>query len=139
MTGEEPQLFGQFRFTGRLFGSDLDAGNLHSGQLPAMPHRAMVTLPPAVFKGDDLLVFALLDDFAGDGCARDHGRAVGELIGIRMHDDFAENSFFAWIKIEKINIDNVTFGDAMLSAAGFDDCECHGVRKAGEIHTRGRC
>ena len=48
------------------FPAEADAGDLDPGQLAAMPDGAVITFPAAIFERDDLLVLALLDDFARD-------------------------------------------------------------------------
>src|SRR5438270_8133370 len=45
---------------GALF-SEADAGDLDSGQFPAVTDCPVITLPAAVLEGDNLLVLALLD------------------------------------------------------------------------------
>src|SRR6266404_692666 len=47
--------------------AEADAGDLDTGQLAAMPDRAVIAFPAAILERDDFLVLALLDDFARHG------------------------------------------------------------------------
>src|SRR5439155_15285675 len=51
-------LLGLGLFRLRSLSAETDAGDLHAGQFPAMPDRAVITFPTAIFKRDDFLVFA---------------------------------------------------------------------------------
>ena len=68
---------------GELRGDGLD---LHPGQLLAVTHGAMVALPAAIFVGDELLAFELLDDFTGEGAGVKTGSALtaASVTGLRL-------------------------------------------------------
>ena len=60
---------------------------------------------------------------------------MGETVSIAMKKDICENAFFTNLGVEEIDIDDVPFCDAVLSTAGFDDCERHGLGKGrGKSH-----
>src|ERR1043166_3842827 len=109
----------------RRFPAQTDAGDLDPGQLATMPDRAVITFPAAIFERDDLLVLALLDHLTGDGCALDEGRAVRELVAVGVKKDIGEDAFLAGFFIEEIDIDDVSFRDAVLSAASLNNCVSH--------------
>ena len=50
-----------------------------------MADRAVITFAAAILERDDLLVLALLDDFASDAGARNRGAAVGNFFAVRVH------------------------------------------------------
>src|SRR5688572_9706239 len=109
----------------RRFPAQVDAGDLDPRQLPAVANRAVVTLPATIFEGDDLLVFALLYYFTGDGRAFDEGVALGLLVAVAMEKHIGKNAFLARLFIEKVDIDDISFRDTVLSAACFDNCVSH--------------
>jgi hypothetical protein len=114
---------GLLRF--RSLPAQADAGNFHPCQFAAMSDRPVITFPTTILERDDFLVLALLDDFAGDGRPLDKRCAVRDLIAVSMKKDVGEDTFFAGFLIEEIDIDDVAFRDAMLSAASFDNCVSH--------------
>src|SRR5437868_7072103 len=105
--------------------AEADAGDLNASQLAPMPDGAVIAFSPAVLEGDDFLVLALLEDFAGHGCSFDERAAVGELVAVAMKKDIAKNSFLAWIAFEQVHVDDIALCDAMLPATGFDNCVSH--------------
>ena len=57
-----------------------------------------------------------------------------------MKEHIGEDAVFAWLDIEEIDINDVAFCDAILSATGFNNCESHKREsvsrgKAAHIHT----
>jgi len=96
-----------------------------------MPDRAVITFPAAIFERDDFLVLALLDHFARHSRALDQRRAVSNRVAVAVKKDIREHALFAGFLIEEIDIDDVAFRDAMLSAASFDNCVSH-TKKPGE-------
>src|ERR1051326_2204892 len=114
---------GLLRFRG--LPTETDAGDLHAGQFAPVTDSAVITLPAAILEGDDFLVLALLDYFAGDGRAFDERRAVRDLVAVTVKKDVGKDTFLPRFLIEEIDIDNVAFRDAMLSAASFDNCVSH--------------
>src|SRR6476661_1656539 len=108
-----------------LLAAEADAGNFDPGQLPPMPDRAVITLPAAIFERDDFLVLALLEDFAGHRCPFNEGTSVSNVVAIHVKKDICEHTLFAGFFIKEIDIDDVSFRDAVLSAACFDNCVSH--------------
>src|SRR5688572_24646718 len=104
------------------FAAQADAGDLDPRQLAAVADGAVVTLPAAIFKGNDFLVLALLDHLAGHCRAFDERAAVGLFVAIAMKKHIGENALFAGLLVEKIDIDDVALRDTVLSAACFDNC-----------------
>lgn len=104
-----------------------------------MADGPMVTFAATILERDDFLVLPLLNDFAGDCRALDERTAVGQVVAVAMKQNIGENGFVARFTLEQIDIDNVALGDAMLSAACFDNCVSHTERcfggKAAQIHT----
>jgi hypothetical protein len=102
-----------------------------------MANGPVITLPAAILEGDDFLVLALLDHFTRDGSTFNERTAVRKVVAVAMKQNVAENGFLARFTLEQIDIDNVALGNAMLSAACFDNCVSHDRRKVGESHTDG--
>src|SRR3978361_78386 len=100
-----------------------------------MSDGPVITFPAAIFESDAFLVLTLFDDFSRDGRAFDQRRAVGQVFTVAMEQDIREDTFFANFSIKEVDIDDVSFCDAMLSAAGFDNCVSHGLGKVGKSHT----
>ncbi|MEY2561050.1 MAG: hypothetical protein QOG51_1465 [Verrucomicrobiota bacterium] len=97
-----------------------------------MADSPVITFAAAIFEGDDLLVLALLDDFAGDSRAFDERAAMGELVAVAMKEDIAKYGLLTRVALEKIDVDDVALRDAMLSAACFDNCVSHTRNALGE-------
>jgi hypothetical protein len=90
---------------------------------------AVIAFAPFVFKRDHLFVFALLDDFGGNFGTGNEWVAVRHLFAVGMKEHFAERSRFAWLNVQKIDIERVAFGYTMLSPACFDNCVSHNCEK----------
>src|ERR1041385_2761876 len=90
-----------------------------------MPNRPVITFPATIFERDDLLVFALLHHFAGYSRAFYERSAVGDIVAVGVKKDVGENAFLAGFFIEEIDIDDVPFRDAVLSAASLNNCVSH--------------
>jgi hypothetical protein len=110
--------------------TEADLSDLNAGQLAPMPDRAVVALPAPVFKGNHLLVLPLLKHFASDGGTFNERCAVREILSVAMKQHVREDAFLADFGIQEIYIDDIAFGDAVLSTAGFDNCERHGFGKS---------
>jgi len=95
-----------------------------------MPDGPVIAFSAAILESDDLLILALLDDFTRDGGAFDERRAVSEMVPIAVKKNIGEYPFFTHFSIEEIDINDVAFCHPMLSTAGFDDCESHGLGKS---------
>ncbi len=97
-------------------------------QFPTMTDGAVITFPASIFEGDDLLIFALLDDFAGDFRS---GIRSPEFARRRHASTSSKRRRFARFDVQKIDIDRVAFRDAILPATGFNNCVSHNVRFLG--------
>src|SRR4051812_41726486 len=113
-------LFGLRLLLFRGFAAQTDARDSNAGQLAPMADSAVITFPAAILERDDFLVLALLDDFAGDSRALDERAAVGDLVAVAEEKNIGKHALLAGFLIEEIDIDDVAFRDAMLSAASFD-------------------
>src|SRR2546421_4673060 len=109
----------------RSLPAQADPGYFYPRQFAPMSHRPVIPFPAAILERDDLFVLALLDDFTGDSCPFDERRAMRDLVAVGMKEDVGEDTLLAGFLIEKIDIDDVAFRDAMLSAASFDNCVSH--------------
>src|SRR5205085_4348841 len=118
-------LLGLGLFRLRSFPAEADAGDLDSGQLPSMADCAVIAFAAAIFERDYLFVLALFDHFAGHRGSLDQRGSVGDVVAVAVKEHVAENSFFARISFEEIDIDNIALRDAMLSAACFNNCVSH--------------
>jgi hypothetical protein len=85
-----------------------------------MTNGAVIPFTPVIFERDDLFIFALLHDLGGDFAA------VADLSAVKVSDDF-KGGRFAWLDVQKIDIDRVAFRDAILPTASVDDCVGHNV------------
>ena len=91
-----------------------------------MADGAEVALAALELEGDDLLVLELGDDFSRDASSGDMGCSKGDLVAVDDEQNIAEGSFCAGFDSELLDIEDVSFGDAVLLAAGLDDCVGHG-------------
>src|SRR5450432_3054473 len=114
----------------RRLTAETDFGDLDPRQLAPMSNRAVITFAAAIFERNDLLVLALLDYFTGHSRAFDQRRALRHFLAIADEKHIGENAFLADFGVEIIDINDVTFSDAVLSTAGFDNCESHGRGKS---------
>ena len=102
-----------------------DGFNFYTGELSAMPDRAVIAFAPFVFERDHLFVFALLNDFGGNLRPRNQRVTMRHVFAVGMKKHFAKRGGFARLNVQKIDIDRVAFGHTMLSPAGFDNCVRH--------------
>jgi hypothetical protein len=65
----------------------------------------------------------LLDHFASDTGARNRGAAVRNFFAVRVHEHVAKSKLPARIALEQIDVDRITFRDAILPPACFDNWE----------------
>ena len=100
-------------------------GDLQLGELTAVADGAVVTLATLEFEGDDLLILELGDDFGRDTRPGNEGGAEGDLITVHDEQHFADRGFCAGFDSELFDVQEVSLGDAVLLAAGLDDCVGH--------------
>src|SRR5438309_2370659 len=104
---------------------DRSARSHQSEQRLCNPDRAVITLAPLVFEGDDFLVLTLFDNFSSHLCSGDERVAVSHIFSISKQQYITERGSFARFDIEKIDIEGVAFRDAKLPATSSDDCVSH--------------
>jgi hypothetical protein len=91
-----------------------------------MADGPMVAFAALELKGDDLVVLELLDDFGLHAGSREKRCAEVYLVTVDDQENVAESGFFAGFGIEFLDTQDISFGDAVLLAAGLDDCVGHG-------------
>lgn len=119
---------------GFAFRAQADPGDLDAGQFPAVTDGAVIPFPPTVLERDDLLVLPLFHYLARDGGPFNEWRAVSEVLPVAVKKDIGEEAFLADFRVEEVDINDVTLGNAVLSAARSNDCESHGLGKVGKSH-----
>src|SRR6266508_2041872 len=113
-------------FASRLFRSYTDALDLYARQFAAMPNRPVLAL-------------ALFHNFSSDLCPGYKRAPVRHVFSIRKHQHLAEGRGLAGIDFQKIDIDRVSFRDAKLPAAGFNNCVSHeSEKKLAKVPQMGR-
>lgn len=82
------------------------------------------------FEGNALDAAVLFDDLGGDPCSFENGTSdlgVGTVID---KENVAKLDFIVSLDGKFVDTDGVSFLDAVLFSAGFEDCVCHdGKRK----------
>ena len=91
-----------------------------------MTDRAVIPLAALELECDDLLVLVLLDDFGLYRGSGNVGEAKVDLVAVHDEQNVIERGFGAGFDIEFLDTQNVSLGDAVLFAAGLDDCVGHG-------------
>ena len=120
----------------RRFLAEADVSDFDPRQLPAMADCSVITFPATVFKSDHFLVLALFDDFAGNGGAFDQRVSMRKLLAVAVKKHIREHTFFASFFVQEVHINDVAFGDSMLSAPCFDNCVGHIRGKVAQSHMR---
>ncbi len=82
-----------------------------------MPNGTVITFAAAILERDDLLVLALFDYLTSHSGAFDQRRALLEILAVTDKKHIAENTFLADLNVKEIDLDDVAFGNAVLSAA----------------------
>lgn len=100
-----------------------------------MADGPMIAFAAAHFEGDQFFGFELTDDFGDDGGAPEIGGGfdAGAFPG---EEKIGESDFGARFPIEPLDIDEVILGDAVLFAAGGENCVSHNSKKGGETAMR---
>ena len=109
----------------RRFLAEADSSDLDAGQLAAMADRPVIAFPATIFERDHFLILALFDDLAGNSGAFDQRVPMGKLLAIAVKKYIGKNAFFSSVFLEEVHINDVAFGNAMLSASCFDNCVGH--------------
>lgn len=91
-----------------------------------MSHGAVIALATLEFEGNDLVVLVLVDNLGLDAGSRDERGTKIDLVTVHDEQDVAEGGLFAGFDIKFLDTQDVSLGDAVLFAAGLDDCVGHG-------------
>jgi hypothetical protein len=91
-----------------------------------MTDGAVITFASLELESDDLLILVLFDDFSFHTGSGNKRETKVDLIATNDEEDITESGFFAGFGIELLDTQNISFGDAVLFAAGLDDCVGHG-------------
>ena len=78
----------------------------------------------------DLLALAILDDVAGNDCALNNGSSENGGLFVDDCKNLVKLNGFAGFDVELLYEDNVTLGNTVLLATGYDDCMLHLVAPA---------
>src|SRR5690606_9603822 len=107
----------------RLLAARQDFRDAHRGEQLAMAALAARILPAALLEGDDLRAAPLLDDFRRHQRALDEGSAESHVVTISEGQHMADLDDVAGLAGEISNLQYVIGCNAILLAAGLDDCE----------------
>ena len=91
-----------------------------------MTDGAMIAFAAFKLEGDHFVILVLIDDLCLNSGSRNVGCAKGDLVAVHDEEDIAESGLFAGFDSELLDTQNVSLGDAVLLAAGLDDCVGHG-------------
>ena len=91
-----------------------------------MTDGAVITFAALKLEGDYLLILVLIDDLGLNRGSRYVRGTKGDLVAVHDEEDIAESGLFAGFDSELLDTQDVSFGDAVLLAAGLDDCVGHG-------------
>src|SRR5712691_409622 len=100
---------------------------------PGLAALAPRILAASLLEGDDLRPAPLLQDLGGDRGAGNRRRAERDVVAAH-HQDFAELDDLAGVGLDLVDLDDVLGGNAVLLAAGSDDCE-----HRSSLRVRSRC
>ena len=103
-----------------------DLGDLQFGKLTAMTDGAVIPLATLELESDNLVILVLIDNLGLDTGSGNEGGAKGYLVAVHNEENVAEGGLFAGFDSELLDTQNVSLGDAVLFAAGLDDCVGHG-------------
>src|SRR5208283_2074370 len=104
-------------------GARLDAGDLDDRQILPVTALALGILAAPLLERDHLRPAGLLDDLAGDACARHVRGADGVGRAVEQRQNLVENHLRAGFAGQGHDGDLFFGGDRVLLAAGLDDCE----------------
>src|SRR5229473_2054568 len=118
---------------GRLCAVGQDLGHAQQGEFLPVAALAARILAASLLEGDDLRPAPLLQDLGGDRGAGNRRRAERDVVAAH-HQDFAELDDLAGVGLDLVDLDDVLGGNAVLLAAGSDDCE-----HRSSLRVRSRC
>lgn len=94
------------------------------------------TLAAFEFEGNALLSAVLLDDLGGDAGTLDGGSTNGGVLAVVHEENLGKLDFVVSLHREFVDTDGVTFLDAVLLTAGFENCVGHGWSVAKKLRTK---
>jgi hypothetical protein len=110
------------RLLGRLGAAGQDLGDPDLRQVLAVTHGAAVMLAPLLLEDLDLVAARLLDEFGGhDGAGDDRGADLESGVA-GEHQHLVELEDVAGLAGQAFDLEHVVRLDAVLLAAGLDDC-----------------
>jgi hypothetical protein len=117
-------------------GLELDRFDFEAGELAAVAFGFMVALPALVFEVDHFVGAVLEEHFGADAGTFEFGITDAQIAAVTVEEHVINAHSGAFGGIEFFNVDLVALGDAVLFAAGFDDCESHKPDSENEIPAR---
>lgn len=108
-----------------------DPGDLELGEVVAEADCLVKSLAALEFEGHAFLAAMLFNDPGGDARTLDGGSPDLGLAAIMDEEDLAEPDFLISFHGKLVDTDGVACRDAVLLAAGFEDCVGHGSRIVG--------
>ena len=75
-----------------------------------------------VFENENLVSFAVFYNFSNNLCAFNYGLANLYVSVVNYGQNFFENNFSANFCVQVFNLQGFAFANAVLFAAGFDNC-----------------
>jgi hypothetical protein len=106
-------------------GLEVDGFDLKTGQMLAVAFGFVETFAALEFEIDDLLGAVLVNDLGGDGGSGNQ-RSTNAAVALRsIEKHLIKGDGAAHLRVEKLDVEFEAFGNAVLFAAGFDDCESH--------------
>ncbi len=119
---DERGLFRRGGTGGRFDAAGQKPGDPHQGQILAMTPLTLGVLPPPLLEGNSLRPARLFDNLARDAGAFDKRGSQSRFAVLRQHEHI-ERHAVAGFAGKRHDGDRIPSGDAILFAAGFDDCE----------------
>ena len=112
------------------FGLALDPSDLELGEVMAEADRLVETFTALELEGDAFFTAVLLDDLGSDASALNSWSTNLGVVTIVHEENLAELDFFVRSDGKLIDTDGVTFLNAVLLTASFENCVGHGLVSA---------
>src|SRR3990172_96591 len=104
-----------------------DRGNLQRGLVLPVALLPAIAFPSFLFENSDLFSAKLIDDLAGNFGIGHQRRADLDFAVVTDEQDIAQGHFFAQLPGQLFNSNDVAFSNAVLFAAGSNDCILHKI------------
>jgi hypothetical protein len=101
----------------------MKSGDPHECKILAVSALALGVLPPALLEGNRLRPSGLFDNLTGNTGAFDKRGSLSRAAVSGQHENMIECHAIPGLAGKRHNGDRVPSGDAILLAAGFDNCE----------------